>query len=197
MKKLIIVLAAVVVSAAVQAATVSWGGESVSSLPGVDYPGYSNENSWYGVYMLSDTADSFEKAFFADTKAFAPKKGSDAVTATLLDQHTLDYDEWDAGGFNSTFSGDAADLNGKTYAIVLYDGTADNAQYSVALYSIDGLTDGGSAGAMYMDGTGDATLLSANPTGTTFYAVAPAPEPTGGLLMLVGFAALALRRRRA
>ena len=197
MKKLIIVLAAVVVSAAVQAATVNWGGDSVSSLPGVDYPGYSNENSWYGVYMLSDTADSLEKAFFADTKVFAPKNGSDAVTATLLDQHTLDYDEWDNGAFTSSFTGDASDLNGKTYAIVLYDGTADNAQYSVALYTVSGLDDAGGAKEILMDGSGDGSLLSANPTGTTFYGVAPAPEPTGGLLMLVGFAALALRRRRA
>ena len=195
MKKLMIALAAVAAAAGLQAAVVAWGGESISTLGTVEYTGYADTGSWYGLYVLSGTADTFAEAFTPATKDFAPKNGSDAVTATLLDSHILTEDEWDNGSFYSNYAGDAADLNGKYFAIVLFDSSADSTVYSASIYTISGLDDAGGSKYMTMDGTGDATLLSTNGTGNDWYAVAP--EPTSGLLLLLGMAGLALKRKRA
>ena len=195
MKKLMIALAAVATAAGLQAATVTWGGDCVSSLATVEYAGYADTGSWYGLYLLSGTADTFAEAFTPGANTFAPMNGSDAVTATLLASHTLTAEEWDAGTFTANYEASAASLNGKNYAIVLFDSSADATQYSVALYTISGLDDAGGAKFMFMDGSGDATLLSTNGTGNDWYAVAP--EPTSGLLLLLGMAGLALKRKRA
>ena len=195
MKKLMIALATVAAAAGLQAATINWGGECVSSLATVDYEGYANSGSWYGLYMLSGTADTFAEAFTPGANTFAPMNGSDAVTATLLSSHTLTAEEWDNGVFAEEYSGAADDLNGKYFAVLLFDASANSTQYSVAVYTVSGLSDTGGAAEFDIAGSGVATLSSAKSVGNDWYAVAP--EPTSGLLLLLGMAGLALKRKRA
>ena len=198
MKKLMIAVAAVACAAGLQAASMDWG--ITTEATGVTgetamYPGYANEGAWYGIYMLSSVVDASAITGFDSTTHALTISGA---TATLLDSHTLNYDEYDAGAFTGTVTGNAADLNGKYYAIVLFDEMFDASKASASVYTISGLDDSGGTKNMSIAGDLDGTIVSGGATGTTFAVdVAAVPEPTSGLLLLIGVAGIALRRRRA
>lgn len=193
MKKLMIAAAIVCAAVMSQAATINWG--VTTEAPGVE-GGWANEGAWYGFYMLSEqVANSAITAIDATTHALTIAGG---VEATLLDEHTLDFDEYDSGTFGEEYKGAAADLNGKYYAIVLVDPSSpDNA--SAGIYSISGLSDVGNTAAFSIDGDGEGqTMFSrTGAEGSFSVAVETVPEPTSGLLLLIGVAGLALKRRRA
>ena len=169
MKKLMILLAAVAMAGATQAAVFSWKLSTGST--------YASMN----VYAISGaSSDSILAAFSSTTESdwSAAVSGITAVTAGTGSR-----------GVASASIADVSDGDKIVFAII--DGSiADgNKYYVTSEYTIP-------SGATFTPPDSHAaTSLSVNLAGSgTFTAV---PEPTSGLLMLLGMAGLALRRRRA
>ena len=179
MKKLLTIIATVMVGLSINAATVDWS---------VD------------LYDISETSDttkftlySFASGDVASTLAAAlntdGKFNQTAFEAALAGatKSTANFDDYGwADGNISGVSGSSISF------LVLTDGTAaDSTFYYAANVDITGYTyepPSGNPGVFYLDTTG----FTSGTIGT-----AAIPEPTSGLLMLVGLAGLALRRRRA
>ena len=193
MKKLSIAAFAVACAAVVQAATVSWGS-------GALYTAASASGGWSTTTAMSAGALVTMNVYLVDSSTYA--------TVSAMDQAGM-Y-EW-AGTQTASYS--AQNKNPSTDAII---GAAtvqvkDTLAASTTYYSIvtAEYTDA-SYGDMYMAAAGTVTTTAAGAgsfanifggagTATTggvrdWQAV---PEPTSGLLMLLGMAGLALRRRRA
>jgi hypothetical protein len=180
MKKIMITAAIVCAAVFAQAATVSWGSGTYKL---VDEAGET---------LTSVTGGSIVLAVIGDTEGFA--KGEWAGTVkSVLDTATIGTGK-KAGKIAQTYeftytgTGDAI-KNGDVLAMIFMD---DKGNYSqLALHGTEDLetTTFTIAGLDANDFAASPTLASGN-----FMAV---PEPTSGLLMLVGLAGLALRRRRA
>ena len=174
MKKVMIAVAAVALAFAANAASVNW------SVSGVTAPtGGELASGWYACFVQSSALPTDMAAMTAAdwstwTGANATSAGTLAVTVRA-----------------KTFSGSTADTyaadSSVTGYIVMFD-AADVADAANFAYTEVTTKDVPSAGNLTWSTTFNAT--------SGWQAVA-VPEPTSGLLMLVGLAGLALRRRRA
>ena len=168
MKKLIIALAAVVSAMAVQAASVTWG---VSG----------------GVYDWNNFASP------EGTIAFYEASSMSTPLATL----TLDSD----GAYAGTVTG--TDQTDWVARLTINNFDGGGSYYKDYAFHMDSIThDGAPDAAAYLSGLGStigdtfsADLdLMATPASQGYAAV---PEPTSGLLILLGMAGLALKRKCA
>ena len=177
MKKLMIALAVVALAAASQAASMSW-----------NYAGTSAQVGW-NVYLVIGSTPITEMTSVAE---FA------ADTAHVFSPVAVKK-----SGFGSSVSYAAStDVNqdsrlpkGTDYYFVLIDGTAATAEnfYTSAVFKGSNIYDL------------DANPPESNPGSTDFAfakmngptKIGDVPEPTSAMLMLLGVAGLALRRRRA
>ena len=191
MKKLIIAAVAIAFSAVVQAGTVSWGSGSLKtaadatggwSATGVNAAGALVTMS---VYLVdADTYSAMSSKSMADLYAWASEQTADY---TALNKNT-----------SGTIIGAATakETNGEAsttyYSVII-------AEYTDATY-----------GNMYMattkavtanaTGTGAANNIFGTTSGPAIaggWAATAVPEPTSGLLLLLGMAGLALRRKQA
>ena len=185
MKKLMIAAAIVCAAAFAQAASCAWKAAGVYA---GEYGGTSWENGdSAGTYWLLALGDKGMDGIAVDTDYKLVNNG-----ATILD--TGSYA--DAGLMGSLTGLSAAD-NGTQLALILVDTTYN--KWGSAQGAIAGISDDPPLNAnpiAFTDGKGfdpdwDSTTLQIN---STLQAV---PEPTSGLLLLLGVAGLALRRRRA
>lgn len=186
MKKLMLMLAAVAIAACTQAASVNWTCSDV-------YAGNTSDTVSGVAYFL--TTDMLS---YSDAQALAGK-GADAITTAL--------------GSAYSYSGSAGKFTVKAANAVdnATLGLQDGKDYSAYLMIFDTatITD---ASNFYLTETKSLSTLSgaddsakvswgsqySNTTVAGGWSSASAvPEPTSGLLMLVGLAGLALRRRRA
>jgi hypothetical protein len=185
MKKLMVLAAVAVAAFASNAASIKWESGTISLPDGsaassankpVAYLFLLNATEYASYSSYTDGA-ALSNAIWADygtqlASADATKTATNKGVANLTDPTTYS-------------NGDTA------YAAIIYTDTQDGKDYwmgNVATITLDSDLDRSVSDlSLKIGGTGNATA----------WATASVPEPTSGLLMLLGMAGLALRRRRA
>ena len=187
MKKIMIAAAIVCAAALSQAATVNW--KSGASVQGADptkngaFNGTALANGAYTMYVwdnltkaeydaLDITSDSFYTTWSAKTATAKSAPGAKTLGTTIKNESATDSTDY--------------------YAAILFtynDGKNDWYIANKATVTTDALGNGATASNLAKAVGGSGTAIA----GWT----AVAPEPTSGLLLLIGVAGLALRRRRA
>ncbi len=181
MKKLIVMLGAIVVATMTQAAAVSWSVAGKTFAPSGDDPATNGRAKNYLVYAFSASDLS------AVTAALSAGKVSDAIAYSVSSGRTTA-----TGATSGTFTG----VTGSTYDmfLVAFDtySSADAAIDTAKNYLVSATM---TATTYEPPATGTALAYDSSNFGSGSWAAVP--EPTSGLLMLLGVAGLALRRRRA
>lgn len=191
MKKLVIALGALAVSASLYAANVTWSVGNVSAY-GTD----ANPEGYIAYFLMA--ADSTDAASakvwsIADAKSAAEKKDATAFSShSLATAKTLDDEGFAKSAKVTAYASTwVSPEYGNFYAVIFNaDSIADATQYMI----VGGAEADGSLKVSFGTATANQTA-TLNASSATW--AAAAPEPTSGLLMLLGMAGLALRRRRA
>lgn len=200
MKKLVVLIAVAISAVIAQAATVAW---NIAAVTGPD-----------GNPMSSGTAYVFfvGGGSKADTSSWSSIKSGAELSAALAGAN-FSYDRSaipDAADGNWGFTAangatlktnSELGLSGSTkysvYAVITDSATiTDATKFYVTTATASSTTYGDSAGTTKTYAIGNQTA-SANSSAWATAGTADTPEPTSGLLLLVGAGMLALRRRRA
>ena len=190
MKKLMIAFVAGAIGIAAQAANVTWSVNTVSA-SGTD----ANPEGYIAYFLLaadSTGAASAKVWSIADAKTAAASKNADAFSShSLATAKSLDDEGFAKSAKVTAYASDWVSPGyGNFYAVIFNaDSIADATEYMV----VGGAEADGSLKLTFGTATANQTA-SLNASSATWAAV---PEPTSGLLMLLGVAGLALRRRRA
>jgi len=191
MKKLLIAAAAVACAVAAQAATFDWGSNKAYSIAADSIAGglaaghYASATSGNANTMYNQITSY--AATWAYEITFTSGSDTDKISGTFS---------------SSDFNSRAIQVNGLSSGLVKQTDPVTPVDYSIVITGTlkDGknaewtLTSDTISGTWDVPSLGDLKLATAVPAGWT---VAAVPEPTSGLLMLLGFAGLALRRKRA
>ena len=192
MKKIAIAAAVICIAAISQAATFDWVSTSVKL---------------YGVTAANVMDNGTYAAATTGTDNRADKVCTLTYLLTILDGDTVigtatgDVKYGTLGKLGTTGMEVAAAQDGKTYNYVL---TLTGTQSNLSGRGVDGDFDYSGAtltaeisGTVTTASMGGTLLPETAPSSWTVSGVTAVPEPTSGLLMLVGLGALALRRKRA
>lgn len=186
MKKLIVAMVAIAAAVVANAAAVDWS-VSYSYQPGADTDEGPFASGWImAVFDAGVTATSS-----ADTITTLIKGGAaSAVTTYAVSTATGDSDGG-AAKYGVNLTGDAGDL--ASAYLVLFDAAtvADAKNFYVSDMASATIPLSGTSASLYF---GDAGDLLGSAVASNWTAV---PEPTSGLLILLGMAGLALKRKRA
>lgn len=193
MKKLLIAMAVAGVAFCVNAASVNWAVEGIQTTGDFD-SGEGNYAAGYLVYLF-DNSGTYTRSAMAGLLADAAS--GDATWKTALGASLANVVANASGGLSKSNIA-VADGDFTGYMVILDAGTVDAAQYAfiTGTYTVnDNSMHKMDFGDLDGDGYVDALDYStAGQSGSNWVAV---PEPTSGLMLLLGMAGLALRRRRA
>ena len=196
MKKLMIAVAALSVGLAANAASVAWGGFVANEADAGEtaQAGTVFNAIFIGNNNYSDLLSTF--VYDTYTGLVGTGMGGDFVAAegqTLLGTHTLTQEESDEYSFSGMIErADAAGGVNGNWLVTMYDATTPD-KFWVGQYSVSGASDTSQAGSIRDE---DWNIGYGMQEGVTS-SHEVVPEPTSGLLLLIGMAGLALRRRRA
>ena len=183
MKKLVTIISSLAMVCSLQAASAVWGFSSSDIMDST------------GAYIDGGTAFLFLGTVTASATAF------DTSGATQLATAGQDATMYTYGDINAPvdLAGLAADTAGQAYTLILLEKTgASLAGYEGNYILVNGTSD---RGADPMSGDTWAVMTAETAFGASDWVKMPSgggdiPEPTSGLLLLVGGAMLALRRKR-
>ena len=193
MKKLMIAAAVVCAAAMSQAATIDWSIEYASN-PWTDDDILVEDG--FAAYFFVDSASLGGEGLYSyDTAVANLEKGdfSFVVGNAIGDPSSFDYGEASKFSVGNMQAGNDSENNViKAYAIILGKDDEGVDRAFITTYAGTEINKLGGADTILF-GDLDAATISTGDAGN-WYA---APEPTSGLLLLIGVAGLALRRRRA
>ena len=175
---------AVAFAAVSQAASIVWGG-AISQPDGMTELAANTP-----VYLVWAASSIVGASTFDGTDL---KNGTGDVVASTVDTHTITADEAAGWDFAETYDKTGADVNG-FYAVLISDMNSTPSYSIYALDEISGTTATSPSKNVQLTWESGNYLTQG---GYTIAGGSPIPEPTSGLLMLLGVAGLALRRRRA
>ena len=183
MKKLMVVASAIVMACSLHAANFIWGNQSF------DYTGPNGEADYTGgkAFLFLGTVTASATAFDTSSATF--------VISSLFEENNWVYGNIDQDNLSSSDAVTSTDA-GQAFTLIVVD-------QNVA--SLDGFE-----GNYYLyNGTSDsqgvlpgvtpvyyAQFMDNNPIGTWETMGSSVPEPTSGLLLVLGMAGLALKRKR-
>lgn len=184
MKKLMMALAVVACAAAAQASVVKWSSTAVA------FNGTKLGNQTVQLYLVG-VGGAADMLFDTRTTMNAPAVNKGKLNGgTGAGQASYDYTSKNVAGGDFLTAG-GADAGRQYYMVITYnDGTKDY-KYTSSAVASSGLS---STALGEIAFTFSDTISTKAGAKDAWVAV---PEPTSGLLMLLGFAGLALRRRRA
>ena len=177
MKKLIIALSAIAMAVAANAAALSWSTWA-----------YINDGSADSDWITGGQA---YLVMVTDAASFAVADDLSVTGGSIVDSHA--FEGGTAAGFWNTDSLE----NGSVYKFAII-ATTDGAGASVPTTGTYGIDD--NSGALYSvtwDAATGASFIADDSYAGASMSTAVAPEPTSGLLLLLGMAGLALTRKRA
>ena len=190
MKKLIIAACAVAFTACVQAASINW------LTSGAFYDVAGEEGGWTTVAEGTTAYFVFASSYSqSDLVADYAAGAADMAKLTAINSGTIGSD-----GTIAEVTGSTTTLSGNQAAYVVVFDAANN------MFISDSVTKGidemsGTTYNLYEAQTGDIWALNGDASngyqGAGWYSAAAVPEPTSGLLLLLGMAGLALRRKQA
>ena len=198
MKKLMFIISAIIAVGMVQAATVDWSytvtGASANDAYSSGYTAYLFDAATWEGFNGTVTADNLGSALDSSAMAY---KGSVGRGASTTYQFATKNSANTVGGLRDV-SDDSWGASEDFY-IVLVNNNEDPAQFVATAVT---LTTHGAADSANQSGVASTTQAALN--SATWSAIGggstpsgDVPEPTSGLLLAIGGAMLALRRRRA
>ncbi len=194
MKKWIMFAACVVFACAANAAAMSWGGESLNaandpdSLGDSDFDGYARAGAIYTlVWLGADYSGSTTATTYNKSTGLTDLGGTVKSTYTLTDTQAAN------GSWEGTPYEDSVDNINGYWQVIMWDPNTPDV-FSSIVGQMTGATETqqGIFGEVIQAAGGLGSTMGGTVTGG-----ATIPEPTSGLLLLVGGAMLALRRKRA
>ena len=186
MKKIMIAVAIVCAAVAAHAATANWKVSAANIYNGTSTTKYSGAAYFFDASAISQ-ADLFE-LFAADTSLDLTKQtgylATGSVASGTVNANTAanQFSAFDQGSGDHSF-----------YFVLVNN---DTMYLSASKTAAAGGTDDSVAITFGNQGTGSKSITEGFTNAGTWAQAAAVPEPTSGLLMLVGLAGLALRRGR-